>query len=67
MIAVVLLSICVIGLAMVAMAVGALFSRPCLRGSCGGLGPGSGNEAFDCAACPLRRPPATRGDRQGVL
>ncbi len=61
MIAVALLSILVIGLVMLAMAVGALFSRPCLRGSCGGLGSGDGDDTLRCTACPLRRRPRTHG------
>ena len=46
-------------LAVAAMAVGVMFRRPCLRGSCGGpevLGPGG--EKLSCGACPNRgRPP----------
>lgn len=58
MIPVILLSIGVMGLVMLAMAVGAIFSRPCLRGSCGGVGTEDGDaQAFDCEACPLRRRP----------
>jgi hypothetical protein len=52
----ILLTIGVIALAMLAMAVGAIFSNRCLRGSCGGpdvLGPGG--ESLACETCPLRR------------
>ena len=52
---IVLLSIGIVAVAMLAMAVGVLFSRPCLRGSCtvvesiaDQLG------ASTCEACPLR-------------
>jgi hypothetical protein len=42
-------------LAVAAMAIGVMFRRPCLRGSCGGpevLGPGG--EKLSCGACPNR-------------
>jgi hypothetical protein len=58
----VLLTILVIGLAMLAMAVGAMFSNRCLRGSCGGpdvLGPDG--EPLTCETCPLREPAADKG------
>ena len=49
-----------IALAVAAMAIGVVFRRPCLRGSCGGpqvLGPGG--EKLSCGACPNRdRPPS---------
>jgi hypothetical protein len=41
---------------MLAMAVGVILKRPCLRGSCGGpetLGPDG--ESLSCAACPNRQ------------
>ncbi len=50
-----ILTVAVIGIAMAAMAVGAIFSNRCLRGSCGGpevLGPDG--ESLNCDACPLR-------------
>ena len=50
-----LLSVIVVGLAMLIMAVGVIFSNRCLRGSCGG------DKVFDsdgkelvCDACPNR-------------
>jgi hypothetical protein len=49
----------VFGLAMLGLGIGAVFSRRCLRGSCGGpdvLGPGG--RKLSCAACPNRRRPA---------
>ena len=49
------LTIAVIAAVMLIMAIGALFGRRCLRGSCGGpelLGP-DGN-SLQCAACPHR-------------
>ncbi len=54
--AVLLVSLIVIGLAMLAMAVGVIFRRPCLRGSCGGaevLGPDG--DPLTCATCPRRK------------
>jgi hypothetical protein len=51
----ILLTIVVIGLAMLGMAVGAMFSNRCLRGSCGGpdvFGPDG--ESLNCDTCPLR-------------
>ena len=45
----------VIGIVMVAMSVGVLFSNRCLRGSCGGpdvIGPDG--ESLACATCPHR-------------
>lgn len=51
-----LLTLVVFAFVMLAMAVGVIFRRPCLRGSCGGP------EAFDadgesltCATCPNRK------------
>jgi hypothetical protein len=51
----ILLTIVVFGLAMLGMAVGAMFSNRCLRGSCGGpevLGPDG--DPISCDTCPLR-------------
>jgi len=56
MIEIILLSIGVVGVAMLAMSVGVMFSNRCLRGSCGGpevLGPEG--EALSCGACPRRK------------
>lgn len=44
-----------IGIAVAAMALGVMFKRPCLRGSCGGpkaLGPDG--EPISCESCPNR-------------
>jgi hypothetical protein len=44
------------GAAMTAMAIGVMFRRPCLRGSCGGpevLGPDG--RKISCHTCPNRR------------
>ena len=44
-----------IGAAVLAMAVGVIFKRPCLRGSCGGpavIGPDG--EKISCSDCPNR-------------
>lgn len=48
-----LLTLCVFATAMLIMAVGVIFKRPCLRGSCGGaevLAPNG--EPLTCATCP---------------
>lgn len=45
-----------IGLAVLAMAIGVIFKRPCLRGSCGGpavVGPDG--EKLSCSDCPNRQ------------
>lgn len=59
---IVLISAVIIGAAMLAMAVGVLFSNRCLRGSCGGpdvIGPDG--ESLACATCPHR------GDEKGSV
>jgi hypothetical protein len=58
-----LLTVAVIGIAMLAMAVGAIFSNRCLRGSCGGpdvLGPGG--ESLSCDTCPLKKKAAREAE-----
>ena len=52
---VLLLTLTIFALAMLIMAVGVIFRRPCLRGSCGGpdiLGPDGA--PLTCATCPNR-------------
>ena len=52
---IILLSIVIFAIAMLIMAVGVIFKRPCLRGSCGGpeiLAPNG--ESLSCATCPNR-------------
>lgn len=51
-----LLVLMFMGLAVLMMAVGVIFRRPCLRGSCGGpeVVGGSG-EPLSCEACPNRK------------
>lgn len=51
---VVLLSIAIFAVAMLIMAVGVIFKRPCLRGSCGGPEVVIGGESLSCATCPNR-------------
>lgn len=44
-----------LGIAVLAMAIGVIFRRPCLRGSCGGkavLGPDG--QPLSCGNCPRR-------------
>ena len=44
-----------IGAAVLAMAVGVIFKRPCLRGSCGGpAAVGPDGEKISCSDCPNR-------------
>jgi hypothetical protein len=43
---IVLASVLLIGVAIAAMAIGVMFKRPCLRGSCGGQ--------LACEGCPNR-------------
>lgn len=50
-----LLVLGMMGLAILAMAVGVIFKRPCLRGSCGGPeAMGVDGEPISCSACPNR-------------
>lgn len=45
-----------LGLGVLGMAVGVIFKRPCLRGSCGGPALHSaGGEKISCATCPNRK------------
>ncbi|MEE9264975.1 MAG: (Na+)-NQR maturation NqrM [Vicinamibacteria bacterium] len=56
MVTIFLLTTVIIGLAMLVMAVGVLFSNRCLRGSCGGeaaLGPDG--DSLSCETCPMRK------------
>ena len=49
------LAVVLIGAAVLAMAVGVILKRPCLRGSCGGpavIGPDG--EKISCSDCPNR-------------
>ena len=53
-----LLAAVLIGAGVLAMAVGVIFRRPCLRGSCGGPAAASAKgERLSCATCPNRRRP----------
>ncbi len=52
----------VFGLGAAAMAIGVVFRRPCLRGSCGGPAvTGPDGESLSCASCPNRK----RAERTG--
>ena len=48
------LSIAAIAIAMLIMAVGVIFKRRHLRGSCGGLLYGPDGDPLNCEACPYR-------------
>ena len=51
-----LLALLAIGIAVAAMAVGVIFKRPCLRGSCGGTAVLAPNgDKLSCATCPNRK------------
>ncbi len=62
------LTVAIFAAIMLIMAVGVIFGRGCLRGSCGGARvTGPGGESLQCAACPNRpeageqRAPGARG------
>jgi len=51
-----LLALTLIGTAVAAMAVGVMFKRPCLRGSCGGTPVrGPDGKKLSCETCPNRK------------
>ena len=53
---VLLLTLAAIGIAIAAMAIGVMFKRPCLRGSCGGPAVvGTDGTKLSCATCPDRK------------
>lgn len=53
---VVLASLLLIGASVAAMAIGVMFRRPCLRGSCGGPEVRNAQgESLSCATCPNRK------------
>ncbi len=53
-----ILALLLIGAGVLAMAVGVIFRRPCLRGSCGGPAvTGPDGQSLSCATCPNRRRP----------
>jgi hypothetical protein len=50
------IALLVVGASVAAMAVGVMFKRPCLRGSCGGPSVlGRRGEKLSCTRCPNRR------------
>ena len=56
MVTIFLLTTVIIGLAMLVMAVGVLFSNRCLRGSCGGEAVfGPDGDSLSCETCPMRK------------
>jgi len=59
---VVLASAVLIGASVAAMAIGVMFRRPCLRGSCGGpeVRSASGDK-LSCATCPNRKRQSSGG------
>lgn len=65
---VLLASLVLIGASVAAMAIGVMFRRPCLRGSCGGpeVRMASG-EKISCVTCPNRHRPAAASDERAAL
>ncbi len=54
-----LVVLALLGLGLLGMAIGVIFKRPCLRGSCGGPALHTpGGEKISCATCPNRKPDA---------
>lgn len=54
--AILLLTLAAFAIAMLIMAVGIIFKRPCLRGSCGGPDVlGRDGKPLTCATCPNRK------------
>lgn len=52
-----------IGLALAAMAIGVMFKRPCLRGSCGGTPAlAADGSKLSCDSCPNRKRQPTASD-----
>ena len=63
-----LLALAAIGIVIAAMAVGVMFKRPCLRGSCGGPAVLSRNgQKLSCATCPNRKRGNTEPTNTGGL
>ena len=53
---VVIASLVLVGASVAAMAIGVMFRRPCLRGSCGGAEvKTAGGDSLSCATCPNRK------------
>jgi len=49
-------SLVLVGASVAAMAIGVIFRRPCLRGSCGGREVKTpGGDSLSCATCPNRK------------
>ncbi|MEM7351260.1 MAG: Na(+)-translocating NADH-quinone reductase subunit E [Acidobacteriota bacterium] len=63
----VLLTVSIFALVMLAMAIGVILRRPCLRGSCGGpeVLDASG-ESLTCATCPNRKKRQAAAARSGL-
>jgi hypothetical protein len=59
-------SLVLIGASVAAMAIGVMFRRPCLRGSCGGPEVRTaGGEKISCATCPNRKRRAAAAEDDG--
>jgi hypothetical protein len=56
-----LLALLLIACGVLAMAIGVIFRRPCLRGSCGGPEATTAKgQRLSCTTCPNRRHPSQR-------
>lgn len=65
--AVLFLTLAVFLLVVLAMAVGVIFRRPCLRGSCGGAEVlGADGEPLSCDTCPQRKKNRQAAARQAA-
>lgn len=50
------ITLVLLGVGLLAMAIGVIFRRPCLRGSCGGPEVRTADgESLSCATCPNRK------------
>ena len=59
---VILASVLLVGASVAAMAIGVIFRRPCLRGSCGGAEVRSASgDSLSCATCPNRKRTSSAG------
>lgn len=62
---VLLVSVLLVGIAVAGMAIGVMFRRPCLRGSCGGPAVRDAQgRSLSCEACPRRQRDAGQAGHQ---
>ncbi|MBI4557642.1 MAG: (Na+)-NQR maturation NqrM [Candidatus Hydrogenedentes bacterium] len=64
MLTIFIITLIVFGIAMLIMAIGVMFSRRCLHGSCGGEGViGPDGELVTCPDCPRRKEKAAQAEK----